>query len=808
MTVLAGLRVLDLSSGPVGGLTTMVMADFGAEVVKIEAPAGDRFRALPSAPFWLRGKRSAVLDLKTQAGRSELLRIVRSADVLVVSGPPERARTLGADWDTLVAAKPDLVHCSITGWGAHGAYAGLPGYEGLVAALSGRMQGFAGQAPREGPVYSALPVASHATSQGALQGILAALLARERGGGGQRVETSLLRGLLPYDLVQLLTLQLARRQSGPVPDPRAVGGGMPTLNYHPVMTADGRWIQLGNLLEHLLYAFLDATGLLPGLLADERFQKSPAEWSPEAIEVARDRILTRMRERSADEWMEIFRANGNIVAEPFLTAQEALEHPDLVGNGDVVARVDPELGPMLQLGVIARLSATPGTPGGAAPRLGEHSAEELADRPAIAGAKSIAAQAEPPSSGRPLEGVTILEVATIIATPLATTMLADLGARVIKVEALEGDPYRHLLPRGILAVKTNAGKQSICLDLKTEEGRRLLNELAARADVLVHNFRPGVPERLGLGEAEMRAQHSALIYVAVTGYGPGAPGAGRPCTHPVAGASMGGVCFQAGAGMPPVHCASLDELRDAASRLMRANESNPDPNTSVVVASAILLALWARERSGVAQTVSVNMLAANAYANADDMIRYGGKPERPTVAADLHGLSACYRLYRTKDGWVFLAITNAREWASFASAVGSHRVFSDARFPTVELRREHDDALSGALEELFAEREAAAWQELLVGHGVGCVRADGSVGEFLLDDAHARDERLAPQVQHRRFGRTHRWGPLVVCNGGPETLLPGALAGDHTDALLRELGRNDAQIARLRAQQVVASEPV
>jgi crotonobetainyl-CoA:carnitine CoA-transferase CaiB-like acyl-CoA transferase len=810
MSALAGIRVLDLSSGPVGGLTTTVMADFGADVVKIEAPAGDRFRALPAAPFWLRGKRSAVLDLTQAGARDELHRLASRADVVVVSGPPERARSFGADWDTLAAVNADLVHCSITGWGTRGPYAGAPGYEGLVAALSGRMQVFEGQALREGPVFTALPLATHATSQGALQGILAGLFARARGGGGQRIETSLLRGLLPYDLAQLLTFQIVRARAGEAPDPRDVGGGMPTLNYHPVMASDGRWIQLGNLLEHLLYAFLDATDLLPELIVEEQFQSSPAEWSPEAIEVARDRILTRMRERTADEWMEIFRANGNIVAEPFLTAQEALDHPDLVGNGDVVMRVDPELGEMTQLGPIARLSETPGAPGGPAPTVGEHTAEVLAESATTASPRSQGGSSSgpPPPPGRPLEGVTVLEVATIIAAPLATTMLADLGARVIKVESLEGDPYRHLLPRGILAVKTNAGKESICVDLKSEEGRELLGELAAGADVLLHNFRPGVPERLGLAEATMRARDPDLIWVAVTGYGPDAPGARRPCSHPVAGASMGGVCFQAGAGMPPDRAASLDEIRDAARRLMRSNEANPDPNTSVVVASAVLLALFARQRGGAGQSVFVNMLAANAWANADDMLRYEGKPERPTVSEDLYGLGACYRLYPARTGWVFLAIARQREWESFAKAAGPHAVFADSRFETPASRHDHDEDLGQALEGLFAERDADSWQQLLLGHGVGCVRADGSVGDFLLDDPHAEAEGLVPEVVHRRFGPTRRWGPLVICNGGPEGLGPGALAGGHTDELLREIGRSDAEIAALRDRRIVASEPV
>jgi crotonobetainyl-CoA:carnitine CoA-transferase CaiB-like acyl-CoA transferase len=807
MTALEGVRVLDLSTGPVGGMTTMVMADFGADVIKIERPGGDSFRSLAAAPFWLRGKRSAELDLQTLSGRRALAGLAESADVVLVSGPPSRAARLGADAETLLARNHQLVHCSITGWGSKGPYAEIPGYEGLVAALSGRMQDYAGQSDRDGPVFSALPVASHATSQGALHGILAALLARERGGGGQRVETSLLRGLLPYDLLQLLTFQLARER-GPMPSLRDAADAMPTLNYHPVMASDGRWIQLGNLLEHLLYAFLESIDLLPELLAEEQFQDSPARWSETAIELARGRILDRIQERTANEWMAIFRANGNVAAEAVLTSQEALDHPDLVGNGDVVDGFDPLLGPMRQLGVIAALSETPGTPGHSAPAVGEHTEEVLAEKIVRRAGSGVARGSPAPPPGLPLKGVTVLEVATIIAAPLATTFLADLGARVIKVEAIEGDPYRHLMPRGLLAVKTNAGKESICIDLKSQQGRDVLHELAKRADVLLHNFRPGVPERLGLGAEQIRALRPHILWVAVTGYGPNAPGTRRPCAHPVAGAAMGGVAFQAGAGMPPEVCDSREELRTASRRLMRANEANPDPNTSVLVTSAVLLGLFARSRGSKGQDISVTMLGANAYANADDMLRYEGKPERQEVDSQLYGLGPCYRLYRAKEGWVFLAIPRDRDWRAFERACAQHPIFDDARFRNTESRRENALALGTALEALFLERDAGAWQSHLLAHGVGCVNAVSSTGEFWCDDPHVCAEDLAPEVDHARFGRMRRWGPLVVCDRAPAGLGAGVLAGAHTNSLLRELGYADEQIAQLRERGLVSSEPV
>src|SRR5262245_31247701 len=317
--VLDGLRVVDVSSGPCGGFASMVLADFGADVIKIEPPGGDRFRALAASPLWLRGKRSAVLDLALDVERARLHELVRGSDVLLVSGPPGRAARWGIDAAAAEQLQPSLVHCSITPWGPRGPLADYPGDLGAVSARAGRMLAFERELRRQGPAFAAVPVALHACAQGAVQGIAAALLARQRTGRAQRVETSLLQGLLPYDLIELLLLQIAERTGKQPPTLAAIGGDMPTLNYHPILAKDGRWLQCGNLLEHLFLSFLDCLGLLGEMLAEERFQGPPATWDGPTIEAARDLILLRTREKSADEWMAIFRANGNVAAEPFLT---------------------------------------------------------------------------------------------------------------------------------------------------------------------------------------------------------------------------------------------------------------------------------------------------------------------------------------------------------------------------------------------------------------------------------------------------------------------------------------------------------
>ncbi|HET6874856.1 MAG TPA: CoA transferase [Acidimicrobiales bacterium] len=794
--VLAGVRVIDVTTGPVGGMATMILADFGADVIKLEPPGGDRFRSLPSAHMWLRGKRSFTADLSTTAGISDLHSFVTSADVLVVGGPPSRARSWGIDAEGAIELRPGLVHCSITGWGPAGPLAEVPGYEGAVAARGGRMLAFQRQLRRGGPVFAAVPVAGHVAALGAVQGILAGLIARARGGGAQRVETSLLQGLLPFDLTELLLVEMAERHGVVAPNLSAAGGDLPTLNYHPVLASDGRWIQCGNLLEHLLYSFLDATDLLGEMLQEPRFSGPPSTWDEEAVEAARDMILLRLQERTADEWMAVFRANGNVAAEPFLTTAQALDHPDVVANGDVVDVDDPEVGTVRTVGSIAELSRTPARIGPGGPHPGRHTDEILRE---IRGARSDdgwlpdqdpEARGALGEGGGPLHGITVVEFATIIAAPLATSMLADLGAKVIKVEPPGGDPYRHLVEGGTPAAKTTAGKSSICLDLKSDDGRRIARELARGADVVVHNARPGAAERMGLGEQDLRAENPGLIWVSLTGYGLHGPSSHRPSTHPCAGAATGGPAFQAGAALRQ-RCETLADVREISRQLIRANDSSPDPNTAVVAAASILMALLARERYGFGQAVHVNMLAANLYANSDDALRYQGKPERVTSDDDLFGPSAGYRLYPCADGWLFLAVTTDAEWRTCMDILGL--------------------AQPGGPEQVahaLRSRPAAEWEERFVRAGIAGVRADTATpGNFFAHDPQMIANDFSPECTHARFGAHRRWGPIVRVNGGLDSYGPGVLAGQQTDRILADLGYGPAEIQDLRSRRVVTSEP-
>ena len=771
-------RIVELGIGPVSGLATMLLADFGADVVKVVPQAGDPFAGMASWPLWSRGKRIVRADLRSAADVAKVRALIAdSADaVLTTLNRAQRARI---ELGPAALGREDLVFGVISGFGEDGPYAGYPGYEPVVAAKSGRMTSFAGVADRDGPNYAALQVGTHATAQSAAAALLAGLIGREAYGHGFSFDTSLLRGMMPYEMGIMAMAQLWDK--GILERPTAARDrtkSMPTLNYHPVRTKDGHWLQLGNLLPHLLANFFRAAGLADEL-RDPKYKGDPMRWPKDALESFRDRLFAHMQTKTLAEWTHLFVADGGVVSHPYQTTQAALEDPDVTANGHVVAN-----GSGKQLGLVANLTGTPGSPGGNAV---ETTFEAIEARPV----QRPARQGEPPR--KPLAGVTVVESATIIAAPLGASVLADLGARVIKIEPLAGDPFRSMF-HGFGASKCNAGKESICLDLKSAAGQEVAQALAAKADIWIHNYRVGVPEKLGIGYDELAARNPALVYVSANGYGPAGPGAKRPSTHPIPGAALGGVVWQLG-GLPPAD-ATLDTegLRETARKLLRANEVNPDPNTSMVVATAALLGLAARRASGDGQKIYVDMFGANAYANWDDFLTYPGKPERTPVDAEGYGLGPLQRLYRCRDGWVFLMVVTDAEWQLLAS--------------TLQLTVARDDAhLAAHLEARFAAGDADDFEQRLAPQGVGCVRADGvEPPQFFLRDPHCAAEELRVPAEHPDWGDYYRNGPMARFSKG-DSYRGASAMGDATVPLLEELGYSAAQVATLIEEKRVYARP-
>jgi crotonobetainyl-CoA:carnitine CoA-transferase CaiB-like acyl-CoA transferase len=812
-----GLVVLDFSWGMAGGLATAVLADFGADVIKIEPPAGDPFRSHPAWIAWNRGKKSAVLDLKTADGRAQAQRLAELADVVLESFRPGVAHRLGIDYPTLSAINPRLVCASISGWGQQGPLSQVRGYEGAVAAKSGRMMDFAGQMNREGPGYTAVQVGTWASSQAATRGILAALLTRERTGRGQWVRTSILQNMIPYDLAGLVMRQLSRLDPKSFP-PSSLGAAirLPMLQYIPVRTKDGYWLQHANLMDRLFRAYLKAVGL-GWVLEEDLFKRAPI-LKHDAREALRELILNKMQERTLDEWMQVYLADGNVAAEPYRYAVDGMKHEQYAHNHHAVEIADPRVGRLTTVGLLARLSDTPGEVGGPAPDLGQHTAEVLqriASKPHGAPAAAVQANgdAHAQAPAKPLlDGLTMLDFSMVIAGPYAAEMLAEMGVRVFKVDATPEREQTISTGGGMapMNLKNYAGKEAIQINLQSPEGQKIIHQLIARSDVLLHNFRPGVPERLAIDWETCRRINPRLIHVYVGAYGATGPHRQRPGAHPIPGALLGGALRQAGRANPPPRdqAMNLEEIKEVSRLLMRANEGNPDPNTSQAVATSILLALLARARSGCGQAIEVTMLQGNAWANADEAYDYNGRPPYALPDAQCYGLNALYRLYPASEGWVFLACVFDREWETFCSAVNRPDLLADSRFASAALRKEHDDALAEEIGKIFAARPAGEWEPLLTAAGVACVQADWSVGKFLEEHPQAIANRMTVEVESPRFGKYLRHGALIDFSDAPGRLRHGPFLGEHTVRVMQELGYTGEQITELRSRGVIHWEEV
>jgi crotonobetainyl-CoA:carnitine CoA-transferase CaiB-like acyl-CoA transferase len=262
--------------------------------------------------------------------------------------------------------------------------------------------------------------------------------------------------------------------------------------------------------------------------------------------------------------------------------------------------------------------------------------------------------------------------------------------------------------------------------------------------------------------------------------------------------------------MPPPREKELDleEIKEISRLLMRANEANPDPNASQAAATAITLALLARQRTGKGQAVEVTMLQANAWANADEAYDYRGRPPYNLPDAQCYGLNALYRLYQTAQGWVFLACPSDREWKAFAGALDRADLIADPRFATAIARKEHDDELASEVGRIFAAGTAEEWERTLTAAGVACVSTSASGGAFFEEHPHSIANHLAVEVESPRFGKYLRHGAIVNFSASPARLIACSYGGEHTARVMRELGYTEEQIADLHARHVIHWEEI
>jgi CoA:oxalate CoA-transferase len=309
----------------------------------------------------------------------------------------------------------------------------------------------------------------------------------------------------------------------------------------------------------------------------------------------------------------------------------------------------------------------------------------------------------------PLSGILVVDLTRVLAGPFCTLVLADLGARVIKVEAPgRGDDARHFGPfvewRSAYFASLNRGKQSIALDLAAQVDREIFERLLARADVLVENFRPGAMARLGYAWESLHARYPRLVMASTSGFGQTGPYAQRPAYDIVAQA-MGGIMSLTGQpGAPPTRVGT--SLGDIAAALF----------TAVGIEAALL----ERERSGRGMHVDVAMLDAQVAILENAIARYAATGEVPGPLGSRHPSITPFEALATGDGYVVIAAGNDALFAALCRTLGCEALAGDARFASNELRTRNHDALKPALETALATRSTAEWLALLSEAGVPC----------------------------------------------------------------------------------------
>ena len=386
----------------------------------------------------------------------------------------------------------------------------------------------------------------------------------------------------------------------------------------------------------------------------------------------------------------------------------------------------------------------------------------------------------------PLHGYRVVDLTSNVSGPLATMILADQGADVVKVEAPGGDATRAGGNRraGFTAsfLNNNRNKRSIVLDLKKPAALAALMRLVAGADVFVQNFRPGVAERLGIGEDAVRAVSPKIVYVSISGFGEKGPYAEKPAYDPVIQGFSGLATVQAGS----------DEARP---RLLRT--ILPDKLTAITASQAITAALLARERTGEGQHVRLSMLeAVLAFMWASDMgdqTFVGDEPMQQT-AASAHDL-----IYQTADGYITAAALTDRQWAGLTRAVERPEWLEDERFKTSALRQKNIDARLQLTQDALRSRSTAEWLERLTVADVPC-------GPVLTRNQVIRHPQiealgLVAETEQKQAGRLRQTRPAARFSRTPAGIRQGAPAlGEHSEEILAEIGYARMEIEELEKE--------
>ena len=796
---LSGVRVVDFSRMLSGPFATMVLGDLGAQVIRVEDIAGsDTTRH--NHPFvngeshyflaFNRNKRSISIDLKTDDGLKIAERLVDWADVVVENFRTGVAKRLGLDYPTLVKSNPNLVYCSITGFGQTGPWRDKTAYDLVIQALSGALS-VTGENGRP-PAKMGLPLADEMASLFSGIAVLAALEKRERTGEGSYVDLSM------FDVGLSMLSYMANIYFATGESPSAQGSAHPTIYpYNAFETKDG-YIVVAPFTNAFWRKYCNVLGR-EDLATDENFKSFSGRLAnrKQLAEI----INPLMSTKTTAEW-SLALDRGDVPNGPVASVKEALEHEHTRARGLITSFDHPLCGEVTTVGSPFKIQYSDGinfeptyTP---PPTVGQHSEVILknilgysddkifslkqsdvirvSDTPAgqepATDARSEREDAFDTSSDKPLSGLKVLDLTRMLAGPFGTLILADLGADVIKIEEPRlGDPTRHNLPKvgeeSAYFMSVNRGKRSVCLDLKSDQGKEKFFGLLEGADIVIENFRPGVMERLGLGASKLHQFNKRLIICSISGFGQTGPLRDKISFDLVNQAMAGTMSITGEKGRPPV----------------RIGLPAGDLAGGIFASLAILAEVYGRRRHGKGSWIDISL-----HDTLVSLLGYVGQlyfttGEVPGPVGSGHHHIAPYRAFKAKDGYFVIAAFTQNFWLKFVKAMDISHLASDARFSDITKRKHNKLALYEIIDPAFETKTVSEWIDIFQ-------RGDVPVAEVLsVGEALESDQSVARNVVfdyvHPTLGAMKGVSCPFLCNGKPwRSNRPPPVLGEHTSEIL------------------------
>jgi crotonobetainyl-CoA:carnitine CoA-transferase CaiB-like acyl-CoA transferase len=810
MQGLEGVKVLDLGHMVSAAYATKLMADLGADVIKVEEPDGDRARQRGPFPqgsvdpeqsglflYLNTNKRGCTLDLRRD--RETLTRLVAWADLLIHNYPPAEMAALGIDYPTFRAINPRLVMCSITPFGLTGPHKDYHAYE-LTVAHGG---GWAWLSPggSDHPELPPLKAAGHqADFQGGLAAATAALAAYSRAlrtGEGEHLDLSsqaYIASFLELNIIYYTYQgQVASRLGKRLLYPWGIFECQDGLMFLAVAEED-QWQRLLALMGNPEWG---AWEIFQGVMNRTKNQ-----------DVLRMYLIEWMREWKVED---LFRAGQEqrICFAPVFSMSHLARQEQLHARHFFVDVPHPRAGTLRHLGAPYQLHEPWWKIRRAAPLRGEHNQEVIQLASEVSSSKfqvsspqssTPSPQPPAPSTRLPLEGVRVADFSWVWAGPFCTMHLAHLGAEVIKIESHTRPDLTRRLPfypkdvepgvnRCALFNQWNQGKKSLLLNLTTAKGIAVAKELVTKSDLVVENFATGVMDHLGLGYEELKKLKPDIIMASISGYGHTGPQrnylAYGPAIAPLTGLSS----LTGYEGGPP----------------QEVGISYGDPNSGIHAAVAICAALAARQRTGRGQHIDVSLWEAMEALVPEGWMDYAMNGTQPPRQGNRDPWMAPHNCFRCvgEDEWVTIACGTEAEWRALCQAVGQPQLADDARFHTAQARKANEDALEQILTAWTATREK--WEVTRTLQAVGVAAFPSVTSKELVEDPHLNARGFFVRLAHPEVGvRTHTGIPWLLTHAPNGVRAPAPLLGQDTDQVMRDvLGYSSQEIARLKDEQVL-----